>query len=160
MRPAPLALALLAGLSGPAAAGVSVRYVAPERFTDAENRIGSGLPLRVTLAEMTRILQELGDRHLPPGETLAITILDIDLAGVEQLGFGTAQALRVVRDSSPPRIRFAYRLQRGGRTLAQGEETLTDINFLLTSNARFSSGPLFYERALLRDWFRRRFPSG
>ena len=57
MIPRLIALALVAGLSGPAAAQVSVRYVAPERFTDAENRIGTGLTLRVTLAEMTRILQ-------------------------------------------------------------------------------------------------------
>ncbi|WP_132249910.1 DUF3016 domain-containing protein [Methylobacterium segetis] len=160
MRRAALVLALLAGLTGPAAAQVSVRYVAPERFTDAENRIGSGLPLRLTLAEMTRILQDLGRRHLRPGETLDLAILDIDLAGIEQPGFGTAQALRVVRDSSPPRIRLAYTLRRGGRPLAQGEETLTDINFLLTGNARFSGGPLAYERDLLRDWFRRRFPTG
>ena len=160
MRRAALALALVAGLSGPAAAQVSVRYVAPERFTDAENRIGTGLTLRVTLAEMTRILQELGRRYLPPGETLDVTVLDIDLAGIEQPAFGTAQALRVVRDASPPRIRFAYTLRRGGRTLAQGEESLTDINFLLNPGARFSTGPLTYEQELLRDWFRRRFQAG
>lgn len=35
---------------------------------------------------------------------------------------------------------------------------MTDINFLLTSNPRFSTGGLYYERQILRDWFARRFP--
>ncbi|WP_336487754.1 DUF3016 domain-containing protein [Methylobacterium nigriterrae] len=149
---------LLPGLAGPAAAQVRVLYVAPERFTDAENRIASGQPLRATLAEMTRILEDLGRRRLGSGESLEITVLDIDLAGFEEPGPRIPTVLRVVRDSSPPRIRLAYVLRRGGRVLARGEETLTDINFLLNSNPRFSSGPLYYERALLRDWFARRFP--
>ena len=37
-------------------------------------------------------------------------------------------------------------------------DTVTDINFLLTSNPRFSTGGLYYERQILRDWFARRFP--
>ena len=65
--------------------------------------------------------------------------------------------MRVVQDSTPPRIRLAYALRRHGRVLAQGAETVTDIDFLLTANPRFSSGGLYYERAVLRDWFARRF---
>ncbi|KAB1071622.1 DUF3016 domain-containing protein [Methylobacterium planeticum] len=179
-RPAPgrrtLGLCALAvALAGPAAAQegarragepgaggpqVNVRYVAPERFTDAENRFGSGQSLRATLAEMTRILQDLGRRRLLPSETLDLSILDIDLAGFEQPGAILPTGLRVVRDATPPRIRLAYTLRRGRRVLAQGEDIVTDINFLLTSNPRFSSGPLYYERAVLRDWFARSFPEG
>lgn len=156
-----LATALVAAAlaAGPAAAQqVSVRYVAPERFTDAENRFGSGQTLRVTLAEMTRIFEETGRRRLAPGDALAVTVLDIDLAGFERPSFSAPQGLRVVTDAAPPRIRLAYELRRGGRVAARGEETLTDINFLLTANARFATGGLYYERALVRDWFARRFP--
>ncbi|TXM76434.1 DUF3016 domain-containing protein [Methylobacterium sp. WL12] len=156
-----LALAALAGLAlaGPAVAEVGVRYVAPERFTDAEDRWGaSGRSLRTTLAEMTRIFQELGSRRLGPDESLDVTVLDIDLAGYEQPGFGTPGGLRVVQDSTPPRIRFAYALRRGRRVVASGEDTATDINFMLTANPRFATGGLYYERAVLRDWFARRFP--
>ena len=144
--------------AGPAAAEVQVRYAAPERFTDAENRFASGQPLRVTLAELTRILVDLGNPRLQPGERLDITILDVDLAGFDRPGFGTPTGLRVVTDATPPRIRLAYVLRRGGRIVAQGEDTVTDINFLLTSNPRFSTGGLYYERQILRDWFARRFP--
>ncbi|GJE14032.1 MULTISPECIES: DUF3016 domain-containing protein [Methylobacterium] len=151
-----LAAALLA--TGPARADVQVRYTAPERFTDAENRFGSGQPLRVTLAELTRIFQDLGNAKLRPGERLDVTVLDIDLAGFDRPGLSTPTGVRVVTDATPPRIRFAYALRRDGRIVAQGEETVTDINFLLTSNPRFSTGGLYYERQLLRDWFARRFP--
>ncbi|WP_447665465.1 DUF3016 domain-containing protein [Methylobacterium sp. A54F] len=129
-----------------------MRYVAPERFTDAENRFGSGPTLRVTLAEMTRILQELGRSVLDPSETLDVSVLDIDLAGFERPGINAPTGLRVVQDASPPRIRLSYVLRRGRRVIAQGEDTVTDINFLLTSNPRFSTGALYYERAVLRDW--------
>lgn len=143
--------------AAPAAAQpVSVRYVNPERFTDAENRLGSGQTLQGTLAGMTRIFEELG-RRLPPGDSLAVEVRDIDLAGYERPAGGLAQTVRVVQDSTPPRIRLAYALRRHGRVLAQGAETVTDIDFLLTANPRFSSGGLYYERAVLRDWFARRF---
>ncbi|MDP4021187.1 DUF3016 domain-containing protein [Methylobacterium sp. NEAU 140] len=145
-------------LAGPALADVRVRYVAPERFTDAENRWGSGQSLRVTLAEMTRILEELGQRYLGAGDTLDLSVLDIDLAGFERPTAIPPSGLRVVTDATPPRIRLAYTLKRGGRAVARGEDTVTDINFLLTANPRFSTGGLYYERAVLRDWFARRFP--
>jgi hypothetical protein len=155
-----LASALAAALAAaPAAAQeVTVRYAAPERFTDAENRFGSGQPLRATLAEMTRIFEEAGRRRLVPGDSLAVTVLDIDLAGFERPSFGAPQGLRVVTDVAPPRIRLAYVLRRGGRVAARGEETLSDINFLLTANTRLATGGLFYERTLVRDWFARRVP--
>lgn len=153
-----LAVALLLLAAGPARAEVRVQYVAPERFTDAENRFGSGQPLHVTLAELTRIFQDLAAPRLRPGERLDITVRDIDRAGFERPGFATPTGLRIVTDASPPRIRLAYALHRGGRIVAQGEDTVTDPNVLLTANPRFSTGGLYYERAILRDWFARRFP--
>lgn len=149
-------LALLVAGVPAAAQPVSVRYLTPERFTDAENRLGSGQSLRVTLSEMTRIFEDLG-RRLPPGDSLAVNVLDIDLAGYERPGVGLPQSVRVVQDFTPPRIRLAYSLRRKGRVVAQGEDTVTDINFMQAANPRFSAGGLYYERAVLRDWFARRF---
>ncbi len=160
-----LLLAALAGWSliGPAAAQgggrVGVRYVAPERFTDAADRWGSsGRSLRATLADMTRIFQDLADRRLGPDESLDITVLDIDLAGYERPGFGSPTGVRVVQDFTPPRIKLAYVLRRGRRVVASGEDTVSDLNFMLNANPRFATGGLYYERAVLHDWFGRRFP--
>lgn len=154
-----LAAALAAAPAGGAAAqDVRIRYVAPERFTDAENRFGSGTSLRTTLAETSRSFEELGRRHLRPGDVLEVSVLDIDLAGFERPGFGfSGDSVRVVTDASPPRIRFAYALRRGGRVAAKGEETLSDVNFMLHANPRFAGGGLSYERALIAGWFARRF---
>ncbi|RVU16823.1 DUF3016 domain-containing protein [Methylobacterium oryzihabitans] len=145
-----LALALLAPVPAGAQAPLSLRFVMPERYTDAENRWGSGLSLRVTLAEVERIVRDLV-RRLPPGETLAVEVLDIDLAGFERPGAGTG--LRVVTDVSPPRFRLRYTLTRRGRPVLSAQETVSDINFLLRARTLSSASGLAYERELLRGWF-------
>ncbi len=159
MRGAALVLltALAAPLAAaPAAAQVRVSFVAPERYTDADNRFGSGLSLRSVLAEMRRLFETLGNRALAPGQTLDIAVLDIDLAGIDRPNFGAAQGVRVVTDVTPPRFRLRYALKEGGRTVLAADETVTDINFLLNSS-RLSSGQAFtHEREVLRDWFQSR----
>lgn len=153
---AALLTALTASLPALAQTRVNVRFVAPERYTDAENRAGSGLSLRVTLAEMRRLFETLGDRVLAPGQSLDIDVLDIDLAGFEQPGMGAPFGLRVVNDVTPPRFRLRYVLREGRRTVLSAEETVSDLNFL-TRYARSSSGQTFsYEREMLRDWFQAR----
>lgn len=164
MRAAALALlaALAAALSvplaaAPAAAQVRVTFVAPERYTDAQNRYGSGLSPRVVLAEMRRLFETLGNPVLAPGQTLDIAVLDIDLAGLDQPSFGTGQGVRVVTDITPPRFRLRYALKERGRTVLAAEEVVSDINFLLRANRLSSGQTFFYEREVLRDWFQARF---
>ena len=150
-------LALLTALAAPvpALAQVSVRFVEPERYTDAANRFGSGPSLRVTLAEMRRLFETLGDRVLAPGQRLDIDVLDIDLAGIDQPG-ALPYGLRVVNDVTPPRFRLRYVLREGRRTVLSAEEAVSDLTFLMRY-ARSSSGQTFYyERELLRDWFQAR----
>ena len=162
MRAAALALlaALAAPLSlaaSPAAAQVRVTFVAPERYTDAQNRFGSGPSLRVVLAEMRRLFETLGDAVLAPGQALDIAVLDIDLAGLDQPSFGAAQGVRVVTDITPPRFRLRYALKERGRTVLAAEETVSDINLLLRATRLSSGQTFFYEREVLRDWFQARF---
>ncbi len=164
MRAAALGLlaVLAAALSmpfavSPAAAQVRVTFVAPERYTDAQNRFGSGLSPRVVLAEMRRLFETLGNPVLAPGQTLDIAVLDIDLAGLDQPSFGPAQGVRVVTDITPPRFRLRYALKERGRTVLAAEEAVSDINFLLRANRLSSGQTFFYEREVLRDWFQARF---
>ncbi|CAO4146562.1 hypothetical protein LPLAFNJD_LOCUS2226 [Methylorubrum aminovorans] len=159
MRAAALALlaALTAFAASPAVAQVRVTFVAPERYTDAQNRFGSGPSLRVVLAEMRRLFETLGNPVLAPGQTLDIAVLDIDLAGLDQPSFGPAQGVRVVTDITPPRFRLRYALKERGRTVLAAEEAVSDINFLLRANRLSSGQAFFYEREVLRDWFQARF---
>lgn len=141
----------------PAAAQVRVAFIEPQRYTDAENRFGSGLTLRTTLAEIRRLLEQGGANVLRPGESLSINVLDIDLAGMDQMAGAMPHGVRVVLDVTPPRFRLRYVLKERGRTVLSATETVTDLNFL-SRYARLSGGSSFYyERELLRDWFQKRF---
>lgn len=140
-------MAVLLGAS-PCFAGVKVRFVNPERYTDAESSAGGRAG---TMAEFRSYLETLGSRYLAPGQTMSIDILDIDLAGqVEPRSRGTE--VRVMRDVTPPRIRLRYMLSGKGSTRS-GEDVLSDISY--QSGGRSPIGPYGYEKALLSDWFRR-----
>lgn len=141
--------------TGAARADIVTRFVEPVRYTDAQNRFGSGLSLRVTLGEIHRIIEGEGRRVLRPGESLTIEVVEIDLAGFEQPGANVPYGVRVVRDITPPRLRLRFVLSANGRPILAGEETLTDQNFLIGSSHR--SGSTFaYERELIRNWMRDR----
>ncbi|KMO29808.1 hypothetical protein VQ02_29035 [Methylobacterium variabile] len=147
-------LVLVLGQSAWAEAPLALRFVAPERYTDAESRLGSGPTLRATLGELERIFRDLAGRTLRPGQSLAIDVLDVDLAGIELPGAGTTVP-RVVTDAGPPRFRLRYALRENGRVVQEAEETVTDINFLLRTRPGGQSA-LYYEREILADWFQAR----
>lgn len=153
-----LALLLAAGIPTaaiPAAeAAVAVRFVAPERFHAEEFR--SPYRREPLVRELSRFLAGLGDRYLKPGQELRIDILNVDLAGREE-PWRRGPDVRVMRDTTPPRVKLRYVLQERGRTLRQAEETVMDWDYLSNVAARNSSEWLPYEKAMLREWFRRRF---
>lgn len=155
---ASLALAgLLAGMATAARAEVIVSFSDPARYTDA-SLSGPGI-VREDAPALTLLrqhLERLGQR-LPPGQTLRITVLDVDLAGRYDPWRITAPDLRVMTDATWPRLRLRYRLQDNARVLAEREETVSDLNYLSRSRQARSGDRLFYEKAMLDDWFSRRF---
>lgn len=159
MRASSCLLALCLLPVGPVAAtprpAVEVRFIEPDRYTDANNRFGTGLGPEATLGEIRRLVEEAAIRVIAPGDRLVVEVLDVDLAGFPNLGINIPNGLRVVTDATPPAFRLRYRLTSGGRSIATGEERITDINFLFGARgAQVGSFP--YERELLRDWARRR----
>jgi hypothetical protein len=158
-RHAAMLIGLLASTAGPVAstptARVAVNFVAPERYTDAGDRFGAGPGLRVTLAEIRRIIEGAALRAMAPGDDLRVDVLDIDLAGFAHPGLSPVSAPRVVSDVTPPAFRLRYDLRRGGRRIAGGDERVSDMNFLFGARAN-RSGAFAYEEALLRDWARKR----
>ncbi|MCZ0733893.1 DUF3016 domain-containing protein [Phreatobacter sp. AB_2022a] len=152
--------AVLALLLAPvvAKAGVVVQFVGPDRFADQDFR----RPVRreALMRELELHLKALGERYLPPQQTLTLEITDLDLAGRYEPFSTGFNEVRVMRDITPPRVKLSYRLTEGGRTIAAGSETISDLNYLSNIRARNASGPLPYEKAMLDDWFRRRFGQG
>ncbi|SMG41142.1 DUF3016 domain-containing protein [Paracoccus sp. J56] len=134
---------------------VAVTYITPERFRDRE--LHRERSRTSALAEFDRWFAELGTRYLPPGQSLVIEILDIDLAGEFEpwrTGFGD---VRFLRDVTPPRIHLRYRLMQDGVTIRTGEERLTDMNYLSDPRGHNSSRRFVYDKLLLQDWFRKSF---
>ena len=138
-------------------AGVSVRFVNPGRYTDADSYDASRASVEAALRAH---LDRLGKRFLAPGQSLNIDIVDIDLAGYQQPLRYAPNNVRIMRGVTPPRIELRYVLTERGRRKRSGEETLTDINYQMNPSARFSGDRYVYEKALLDDWFRRIFSTG
>lgn len=84
-------------------------------------------------------------------------MLDIELAGHYEPWRTGFNEVRILRDITPPSFRLRYVLGQGKTILMRGEDTITDMNYLLNPAARNSSERFPYERSLLRGWFRRRF---
>jgi hypothetical protein len=153
---------LLAGLllaASPAAAqapDVAVTFVAPERYTDATFDGAYGEKGRApALREIREHLERLGARHLKPGERLRIAVLDVDLAGQYEPWRPSAYHVRFLRAVTPPRITLRYTLEGQAGALASGQEVVSDLDYQRPLVR--DTGRLPYEKAMLEDWFRRRF---
>ena len=155
-----LAAGLLVAAGVASAATVSVTFVQPEKFTDAGHSRGRATEQELAdlQQDMQQHLQRLADRKLAAGDTLAVEVLDIDLAGdFNSLRFARFSDVRVVRDIAIPRITLRYTAKLGDRVVKGPEEHLSDMNFLWGLN-RYSSGDrLRYEKPMLDAWFDQRF---
>lgn len=155
-----LGVGLLVAAGCASAATVSLTFVQPEKFTDAGHSRGRATEhdLAELQQDMQQHLQRLADRKLAAGDTLAVEVLDIDLAGdFESLRFARFSDVRVVRDIASPRMTLRYTAKLGDRVVTGPEEHLSDMNFLWGLN-RYSSGDrLRYEKPMLDAWFDKRF---
>lgn len=137
----------------PAAAETRVTFVDPRSFTDAglyrPGPVGADAP---ALAGLRRILERAGQR-LPPGQDLAIEVLDVDLAGYFPPWQRSMTPIRVMESTTWPRIRLRYTLTQGGRTIASGEQLVSDTMYLRRPAVFRSAAPLRFEEPMLLDWF-------
>jgi hypothetical protein len=107
-----------------------------------------------------RVLRELEDQFrkeaaaLPEGQTLQVTVKDLDLAGdVEYFHRWYPFGLRVVRNVDFPRMEFSYVLRdANGRVLSEGDEELSDMSFRFNTLIDRTRDPLDYERRLISEW--------
>ncbi len=140
--------------------GLTVVFVQPESYSDASysSSFANATDRADVQREIEQHLQRLALRALPPGDSLKIEVLDIDLAGrVEPFSSRIGNDARVVRDISWPRIELRYTLSHGDSVAPIREERISDLNYLSSFN-RYSSGDrLRYEKAMLDRWFEGRF---
>jgi hypothetical protein len=134
---------------------VRIEYVNPGSFSDIGDAYGSEKLRDARLQALREHLQRRSQEVLAPGQTLLVSVTDIDMAGrVEPLS-GASRDLRVVRDVYPPRIDLSFKLiGPGGETLKSGERSLRDINFAM-NGMRYPNDALRFEKSLLDEWLER-----
>ena len=155
-------LALLAACAPMPAATpdqVRVEYVHPEAFTDVGSRyLRADSDREVLLAELRAHLARRASALIPAGQTLSVSITDVDMAG----GFepvGRDGYRRVVRNVYPARIDLRFTLAAAdGSIVKQGKRELRDSMFL-DGRALYRDDPLRYEKALLDRWLEHEFES-
>lgn len=152
----PLLLAFVcAGLvlgSGTALAGpVQVVFVQPDTFTDA----GDGdRDTNASLQAIADYLQWLGQRYLPPEQSLDIEVLDVDLAGKVRPTFRWGIVRVVGQPVDWPRITLRYRLHADGQTLVSGDASIADMAYSLHLGSYTGLDALSSEKRMLKSWFR------
>jgi len=148
----------VAGWSVSAAAQVVVVFDHPETYTDAGLHADYGAKAREPAMQGIREhLEKLGRRTLRPGQKLAVTVLDVDLAGRFEPWHPLATHIRFMRDITWPRIKLRYTLEENGVVQSSNEEVLADQNYQAHAGTYLNSDPLRYEKVMLDDWFRARF---
>ena len=140
---------LLALAAGAASADVTVNYVQPERFSD--------LPFATweredVLKDLTKHFTKLG-AQLPPGQSLRVDVLDVDLAGREYPG--GPRDLRIIKSNGVdwPRIDLRFAIEQNGQVLRSGEVQLRDMAFMNRISRHTDSDSLRHEKRMIDDWF-------
>ena len=146
----------------PAEGQVAVAWTDPSAFSELRfsgNRWEAAQGDWVTqLAEHLR--KEAGER-LAPGQSMEVTITDIQRAGRFEPGLGFRwDSVRIMRDIYPPRMTLDVRITGAdGQVLAQGQHKLADTSYLMTSSLLGNTDPLRYEKRMIDDWLRRELPA-
>jgi hypothetical protein len=135
-----------------AAGQIEVRFSDPQNYADGDPR--GGAPTRSILSAFERYFIDAGSARLRNTQALSIVVLDIDLAG--EINPLRPQSVRVMGAVTPPRIKLKYQISESGRVFAEGEELITDPDYLADASARANGDPLFYEKRMLDAWFDRR----
>ena len=146
----------------PAQGPVSVSWADPATFS--ETRISATHQLVSQgdwLRDLALYMRQQAERRLPPGDTLQLTILDIQRAGQYEPWRGPSlQDTRIISDLYPPRMTLRFRqFDASGKLVAEGERKLIDPAFLLNSLPVGDNDPLRYEKGMVDSWLRREFPA-
>jgi hypothetical protein len=137
--------------TAPGHAGVAVTFANTQHYADADSRSVN------VQKDLRAYLRHLGGR-LERGVDLHVTVLDLDLVGFDMSTRGPNN-VRVLTGATWPKIKLRYVLTKNRRTVAAGEEWLTDQFYRSRAGMASESDPLRYEKNMLDDWFRTRFAS-
>jgi len=139
-----------------AAGGAEVSFSDPSKFTDI-GHYADRSEAKANCDEIAAHLKKLAERELPDDEMLQIQVLDVDLAGRFEPWPHHEWDVRVMRPVSWPSIKLRYSLTHNGEVVANGDEVVSDMDYLRRINTYPASDSLRYEKRMLDDWFAHRF---
>ena len=156
MRTLRLAVLLALAPWGAHAAGtVTVTFIEPDHYTDAGP---SRAEREQTLAAIELQMHRLGERYLATGQSIAVEVLDVDLAGQMRPVGRVPTDIRVMRGGADwPRMTLRYTLAGPGDSSVHGEETIADMAYQMQFPRHARMDPLHYEIQMLDHWFKERF---
>lgn len=136
------------------ASRASVSYVNDAEYTDFSRVERERLTMEKELdAHFARLAQ-----RLPAGQTLAVEVRDIDLAGRMEWTRLQNQDIRLLTGGADwPRMRLQYTLSENGQVLRSAVANLSDMTYLQHLNRYSSNETLRYEKQMLDDWFQSTF---
>jgi len=137
---------------------VSVRWNDPSTFTEIRSSRNRFEAERGNWVEqLARYLRTASAKALQPGQTLEITLVDIERAGDYEPWSGPdTRDVRILRDIYPPRMTLQYTLKAAdGQVIHSGEAKLQNTGYLQTGlRLQSNSDPLRYEKELVDQWAR------
>lgn len=141
-------------------ARVNVTWTDPAKFDELRfgHQFRQPKP-EVWLGEFRKVLVQSGDRELPTGQHLSVTITDVKLAGDFEPWRGPFyDDVRVVKSIYPPRVKLSFTLtDSNGNVLESGDRELRDLAFLNRGTSITRNEPYRYEKRMLKDWIKREF---
>jgi len=142
----------------PEQGAVSVRWENPAQFSEIRYSRNQAEARRGDWVEQLAIhLRDRARKRLPAGQRLEVNITDIQRAGNYEPWRGVAfNDTRFIREIYPPRITLTFKhTGADGQVIAEGERKLSDMGFMMGSNAGGSRDPLRYEKDMIDRWLAR-----
>jgi hypothetical protein len=139
---------------------VNIVFNNPEKFTDLKtSSMDSTKDREYLLEQLKEYLLERAPGRMSDGQTLDITINDIDMAGDYEPWHGPrVQDIRIIKEIYPPRIDLHFKLtDADGKVSAEGARQLRDLNFMMSTPSIPSDDTLRHEKSLLNNWLSMEF---
>jgi hypothetical protein len=131
---------------------LTVNFPDSDKYMDCREDFG-GSTSQHYLDIITEHLQRVVSPRLADGQKLSVTFTDIDLAGDFLPGRAQMQHVRVIKEIYRPRMVVKFVLTGAdGKTIKEGDRTLTDLNFMTNIGISGRSDPLYYDKELLTQW--------
>lgn len=132
-----------------AAGAVDVSFKPVHELADAGNGRFDGERNLKTLSEHLQLLAS----RLPDGQRLQVDVTDLDLAGAMKPTRHGGEVRVLTGRADWPSVTLRWSLTAGGRTLAEGDERVTDMAYLMHPLRGAQDRPLAYELRLIDRWF-------